>query len=471
MAQASACGVARCEVRNPQAEACATLKLLIAGGGTGGHVFPALAVAREWMSREGEREVVFVGTQRGIEARLVPEAGFPLETIRSAGLKGIGGMKLARNTAKLVPAMWDSFSILRRHQFAAALGSWRIRRRADDARRGAARLANRRIRAERRARIHQSRAGPHGDAHRHGLRNADEALGQQSDADGNSRARRNFSRSRRARPREPFHLLITGGSQGALIINRTLVDAADLLAAQKNRISIVHQTGERDYNAVRVAYARREINAEVLPFIGNMAERFAQADLIVCRAGAITAAEVAAAGRAAIFIPFGASTDSHQLRNAQEMERAGAARLIPEPQLTAERLTQEIFALLDRPAELRSDGGERAASGEAARGAGNREPDRRGGPVMMVTFHNFKRIHLVGIGGIGMSGIAEVLLTLGYSVSGSDAKSSADHRTPAEYGRRNFRGPPSRAGARRARRGGFLRDSRATIPKWSKRTA
>jgi UDP-N-acetylglucosamine--N-acetylmuramyl-(pentapeptide) pyrophosphoryl-undecaprenol N-acetylglucosamine transferase len=153
-------------------------------------------------------------------------------------------------------------------------------------------------------------------------------------------------------PAEPFHILITGGSQGALIINRTLVDAADLLAAQQHRISIVHQTGERDYNAVRVAYARREINAEVLPFIGNMAERFAQADLIVCRAGAITAAEVAAAGRAAIFIPFGASTDSHQLRNAQEMERAGAARLIPEPQLTAERLVQEIFALLDQPAAL-----------------------------------------------------------------------------------------------------------------------
>jgi UDP-N-acetylglucosamine--N-acetylmuramyl-(pentapeptide) pyrophosphoryl-undecaprenol N-acetylglucosamine transferase len=85
-----------------------------------------------------------------------------------------------------------------------------------------------------------------------------------------------------------------------------------------------------------------------------MAERFAQADLIICRAGAITAAEIAAAGRAAIFIPFGASTDSHQLRNAQEMERAGAARLIPEPQLTAERLTQEIFGLLDEPALLQA---------------------------------------------------------------------------------------------------------------------
>ena len=98
------------------------MKLLIAGGGTGGHVFPALAVAREWLSRGEDREVVFVGTQRGIEARLVPEAGFPLETIRSAGLKGIGGVRFARNVAKLAPAMWDSFSILRRHKFRAALG-------------------------------------------------------------------------------------------------------------------------------------------------------------------------------------------------------------------------------------------------------------------------------------------------------------------------------------------------------------
>ena len=103
-----------------------------------------------------------------------------------------------------------------------------------------------------------------------------------------------------------------------------------------------------------------------------MAERFARADLIVCRAGAITAAEVAAAGRAAIFIPFGASTDSHQLRNAQEMQRAGAARLIPEPQLTAERLTQEIFfSLLDQPGELQTMATNARRLAETARRAGH----------------------------------------------------------------------------------------------------
>jgi UDP-N-acetylglucosamine--N-acetylmuramyl-(pentapeptide) pyrophosphoryl-undecaprenol N-acetylglucosamine transferase len=126
----------------------------------------------------------------------------------------------------------------------------------------------------------------------------------------------------------------------------------DKLAARKNELSIVHQTGERDYNAVRTAYARREIHAEVVPFLTNMAERFAWADVIVCRAGAITAAEIAAAGRAAIFIPFGRATDSHQLRNAQEMVRSGAGRLIIEDELTAERLTTEIFNLIDRPLDI-----------------------------------------------------------------------------------------------------------------------
>jgi UDP-N-acetylglucosamine--N-acetylmuramyl-(pentapeptide) pyrophosphoryl-undecaprenol N-acetylglucosamine transferase len=329
------------------------LKLLIAGGGTGGHVFPALAVAREWMARGAEREVVFVGTKRGIESRLVPEAGFPLETIRSAGLKGIGGMKLARNIAKLAPAMWDSFSILRRHKFAAGLGVGGYA--AGPVMLAAVLRGVPTIVFEPNAEPGFTNRVLAGMVTR--LATAYEAptklWGRKAALTGIPVRQEFFAIAPRASA-EPFHVLITGGSQGALVINRTLVDAADLLANQKNRISIVHQTGERDYNAVRVAYARREINAEVLPFIGNMAERFAQADLIVCRAGAITAAEVAAAGRAAIFIPFGASTDSHQLRNAQEMQRAGAARLIPEPQLTAERLTKEIFALLDQPLELQA---------------------------------------------------------------------------------------------------------------------
>jgi len=327
------------------------MKLLIAGGGTGGHVFPALAIAEEWLARGKEREVVLVGTERGIEMKLVPQAGLPLETLRVAGLKGKGGRTLVRNLVMLGPAMLDARRVLRKHKPVAAVG------------------------------VGGYAAGPMmlttwfgGIPNVIFEPNAEPGLTNKLLARISKRIATGYEISARAwekkaivtgcpvRPEffsivprrfeKPFRLLVTGGSQGALPINRTFVDAMDQLAARKNDLSIVHQTGERDYNAVRTAYARREINAEVLPFLTNMAERFAWADVIVCRAGAITAAEIAAAGRAAIFIPFGAATDSHQLRNAQEMTSAGAGRLIVENELTAERLTNEIFSLIGQPGQI-----------------------------------------------------------------------------------------------------------------------
>jgi UDP-N-acetylglucosamine--N-acetylmuramyl-(pentapeptide) pyrophosphoryl-undecaprenol N-acetylglucosamine transferase len=327
------------------------MKLLIAGGGTGGHVFPALAIAEEWLARGKEREVVLVGTERGIEMKLVPQAGLPLETLRVAGLKGKGGRTLVRNLVMLGPAMLDARRVLRKHKPVAAVG------------------------------VGGYAAGPMMLATWFGgipnvifEPNAEPGLTNKLLARISKRIATGYEISARAwkkkaiatgcpvRPEffsivprrfeKPFRLLVTGGSQGALPINRTFVDAMDQLATRKNDLSIVHQTGERDYNAVRTAYARREINAEVVPFLTNMAERFAWADVIVCRAGAITAAEIAAAGRAAIFIPFGAATDSHQLRNAQEMTSAGAGRLIVENELTAERLTNEIFSLIGQPEQM-----------------------------------------------------------------------------------------------------------------------
>jgi UDP-N-acetylglucosamine--N-acetylmuramyl-(pentapeptide) pyrophosphoryl-undecaprenol N-acetylglucosamine transferase len=328
-----------------------TVKLLIAGGGTGGHVFPALAIAREWMSRGKERDVVLVGTQRGIEMKLVPQAGLPLETLRVAGLKGKGGTTLVKNLAMLGPGLVDALRVARRHCPIAAFGvggyaagpmllaTWM---------RGIPNV------------IFEPNAEP-GFTNRVLANLADRiaagydvsvrAWGEKARVTG-CPVREEFFSIPQRKPQRPFRLLVTGGSQGALVINRAFVDAMDRLAARKNELCIVHQTGERDYNAVRTAYARREYLAEVVPFLTNMPERFAWADIIVCRAGAITAAEVAAAGRAAIFIPFGHATDSHQLRNAQEMARAGAGRLIPEPELTADRLTKEIFSLLDQPQEI-----------------------------------------------------------------------------------------------------------------------
>jgi UDP-N-acetylglucosamine--N-acetylmuramyl-(pentapeptide) pyrophosphoryl-undecaprenol N-acetylglucosamine transferase len=327
------------------------VKLLIAGGGTGGHVFPAIAIAREWLSRGNEREVVLVGTERGLEMKLVPQAGLPLETLRVAGLKGKGGLTLVKNVAMLVPAMLDARRVFRKHQPVAAFGVGGY-------------AAGPMMLATWLARVPNIIFEPNAEP---GLTNkilarisTRIAIGYEISARTWGKkavvtgcpVRPEFFSSPPCAPQKPFRLLITGGSQGALPVNRAFVGAMDGLAARKNELTIVHQTGERDYNAVRTAYARREINAEVVPFLTNMPERFAWADLIVCRAGAITAAEVAAAGRAAIFIPFGRATDSHQLRNAQEMARAGAGRLIAEPELTAEKLTSEIFALLDQPDQI-----------------------------------------------------------------------------------------------------------------------
>jgi UDP-N-acetylglucosamine--N-acetylmuramyl-(pentapeptide) pyrophosphoryl-undecaprenol N-acetylglucosamine transferase len=327
--------------------------LLIAGGGTGGHVFPALAVAQEWLQREpqGVRSVVIVGTERGMEAKLVPQAGLPLETIRVAGLKGMGGTKLLKNAALLPASLWDSEKIMRRHKFSAAFGVGGY-------------AAGPMILV---ARLHGLPSVIFEPNVEPGFTNrvlagisthvacGFEATAQRFGAKATTTGipvRREFFSAPRHEHGEPFCILITGGSRGALPINRAVIDSLDLLLPRKNQLFIVHQTGERDYNAVRVAYARREFRAEVVPFIENMAERFAQADLIVCRSGAITVAEVAAAGRAAIFIPFGAATDAHQTRNAEAMQQAGAARLLPQTELTPQRLTQEIFSLLDQPARI-----------------------------------------------------------------------------------------------------------------------
>jgi len=324
------------------------LKLLIAGGGTGGHVIPALAVAREWLGRGAAREVVFVGTARGIESRLVPAAGLALETIRSAGLKGMGPVRLARNALELAPALWDSAAILRRHRVAAAFGV------------GGYAAGPVMLMAAMRGLpsvIFEPNSEP-GFSNRllamlatrmaTGYPSVAESWGPRARFTG-CPVRPEFFACSPRQPVPPYRVLITGGSQGSRAINRAVLGALDLFTAQQAPLSLLHQTGERDYNEVRSAYARRDLRAEVAPFFADMSERFAQADLIVCRAGAMTVAEVAAAGRAALFIPFGAATDSHQLRNAQEMARAGAARLITEPELSGERLAREILNLIHHP--------------------------------------------------------------------------------------------------------------------------
>jgi UDP-N-acetylglucosamine--N-acetylmuramyl-(pentapeptide) pyrophosphoryl-undecaprenol N-acetylglucosamine transferase len=336
------------------------VKLLVAGGGTGGHVFPAVAVAKEWLKREEGREVVIVGTARGFEARLVPAAGLPFETLRVRGLKGIGGSRFLRNLAVLPLGLWDALGVLRRHRFAAALGV------------GGYASGPMMLAAILRGvpsvlfepnvqpgftngvlgRLARRVAVAHEETARRWPKKA-VVTGCPVRAEFFQATERSFE--------PPLRVFITGGSQGSRLINGAMTGALDHLAARKSELSVVHQTGERDFDLVRMGYERRGFAADVRPFFDDMAARFAQADLIVCRSGAITVAEIAAAGRAAIFIPFGAATDSHQLRNAQAMERAGAGRVVLETELTPDRLATEILQFAGRPRQL-AEMGKRARS-------------------------------------------------------------------------------------------------------------
>ncbi|HEV2388499.1 MAG TPA: undecaprenyldiphospho-muramoylpentapeptide beta-N-acetylglucosaminyltransferase [Candidatus Acidoferrales bacterium] len=329
------------------------MKLLIAGGGTGGHVFPALAIAREWVRRGEGREVVIVGTRRGLETRLVPAAGLKLELLRARGLKGIRGLRLVRNLALLPAGLLDAFRILRRHRFAAALG---VGGYASGPMMLAAIL--RRVPSV----LFEPNVLP-GFTNRVLGRLARRVAVAQQEAMAQWPAkavltgcpvRPEFYQAPQRDLRPPFRILITGGSQGSRTINRLMVAAADRLVARKNDLALIHQTGEIDFADVRDSYARRGINAEVLPFIDDMPGRFAEADFLICRSGAVTVAELAAAGRAAIFIPFFAAADSHQLHNALAVERAGAGRVLAgnDDELTPTRLAGEILDLVDHPDRL-----------------------------------------------------------------------------------------------------------------------
>lgn len=327
------------------------MKVMMAGGGTGGHVFPALAVAEELRRRDASSELLFVGAENGIERQVVPGAGYALRTLPVAGFQGVGLAAKLRSLALVPGALWRSRALLREFQpdvvfgvggyasgpamFAAAAGGRPTVLFEANAEPG---LANRLLAPF----VSRAAVTYEETVHRFGTKAVRTG----------SPVRPEFFRVPAKQHAPPFTLLIFGGSRGALAINQAVVDALDPLLSSGFALEFIHQTGERDFQSVRVAYARRGVNAEVLPFIHDMPQRFAQADLVICRAGASSVAELAAAGRAALLIPFPHATDQHQLRNAEVLARAGAARLLEQSALSGPRLAEEVLALLRDPAQL-----------------------------------------------------------------------------------------------------------------------
>jgi UDP-N-acetylglucosamine--N-acetylmuramyl-(pentapeptide) pyrophosphoryl-undecaprenol N-acetylglucosamine transferase len=349
------------------------LRVLIAGGGTGGHLYPGIAVARELMARHADTIVTFAGTALGIEARVLPRERLPLDTIRSAGLKGKSLAARVRGTA-LLPL--------------SALDAWRVvSRRAPHVVVGVGGYSSGPVVAmaalqRRRTLVLEQNAMP-GLANRWLARVVDAAAVAYDEAlpwfprgafvSGNPvRAGFLAAAGQRAPVRdagETRRLLVFGGSQGARAINDAMVEAAGRLAAADPPVELTHQTGERDVDRVRAAYASAGLRARVEPFLHEMEQDMAWADLVVSRAGATTLAELTAAGKAALLIPLPTATDDHQRRNAEALVRRGAADVLEQSALSGASLAARILGLL-------SDGARLDRMREAARAASRPEAAR-----------------------------------------------------------------------------------------------
>ncbi|HEY6098893.1 MAG TPA: undecaprenyldiphospho-muramoylpentapeptide beta-N-acetylglucosaminyltransferase, partial [Anaeromyxobacter sp.] len=327
------------------------MRLLVAGGGTGGHVFPGVALAEEVVTRHPANDVVFVGTARGLEATVVPQAGFPIELIDVKGLKGKGLLDTLRNLLLLPLAFVQSVRILRRWRPDVVVGvggyasgpvvlvAWLLRiPTAVQEQNAVAGFTNRVL-----GRFVRAAFTAFPEAASHFPRRKVYQLGNPI----RRTLMENFMRPevKHDRPR----LLVFGGSQGAHALNMRVIEALPHLADLRDRLRITHQTGARDREYVEKGYRAVGFEPDVREFITDMSAAYAEADLVVCRAGATTLAELTVCKKPSLLVPFPAAADNHQVRNALSLVDAGAAVMIEERDLTGEVLAHEIRAILGSP--------------------------------------------------------------------------------------------------------------------------
>ena len=266
--------------------------------------------------------------------------------------------------------------------------------------------------------------------------------------------------SRFAGRQGPLKMLVVGGSLGAQALNEAMPKALALL---ENRPQVVHQSGEKHLDALKKHYKEAGVQGELVAFIDDMARRYAEADLVICRAGAVTIAELSAGGMASILVPFPHAVDDHQTANARFLAERGAALLIQQRDLTPQKLAQMIQWPGSKP--VARDGAQGARAGQARRGARR----RRALHEHRAMKHKVRHIHFVGIGGSGMSGIAEVLANLGYQVSGSDLAENCATRRLASAGRQGRKPGMPQATSTARTRWWCPRRCRPTTPRWSPR--
>ena len=346
------------------------MKLLLAGGGTGGHLFPAIALAEQFKSEEPQGEVLFVGTGHGLEARMLPELGWALETIEMSGWAGRGFIGRFRVQFQLLKSLGQSRKILRNFSPDVVVG---VGGYASVPVLLAAKIQGIPFV------VHEQNAWP-GLANRLLGRWAKRVCLSFDEAD------RAFHCSATVLTGNPVRsametcpviddektcLLVFGGSQGARAINRAIVAALPMLEEWRGKLQIIHQSGEQDYEETVQGYRDNNwSDVEVTPFIKDMVGAYAKSTLIVCRAGATTLAELTACGRPAILVPYPYAAAGHQSTNAMAMAARGAAMTMEEADLTPERLATLVSGLLHDRTSIKTMAS--AARGLARRGAAAR---------------------------------------------------------------------------------------------------
>lgn len=345
-------------------------RVIVAGGGTGGHLFPGIAVVEELRRRQPDVEVTFVGTAKGIEARVLPERGERLELIDVAPLKGRTAAELMRSLMMLPGACSQAFGLIGAYAPDLVIGVGGYASGPMLLAAAARGVPTAILEQNAHVGLTNRMLAPIAGRAYVAWDEALEQLGRRRAKLLGNPVRRAFVDAARAAMSDPAgfearsrRILVLGGSQGARALNDTVPAALAGLDLASRGIDVLHQTGAAMRAEVEARYRELGVPGEVVSFVEDMAKAYASACLVIARAGATTLAELCAIGRPAILVPYPFAADDHQARNAEALERAGAAVAIREPILTVERLHEHVRALLDAPAR-------RARMAEAARAHG-----------------------------------------------------------------------------------------------------
>jgi UDP-N-acetylglucosamine--N-acetylmuramyl-(pentapeptide) pyrophosphoryl-undecaprenol N-acetylglucosamine transferase len=327
-------------------------RVVIAGGGTGGHLYPGIALAKALKKYDDAMDITFVGTRQGIESKILPREGWPLKTIYSGGLLGKKGFNRLLAWIKIPAGILQSLAFLMQKRPALVVGvggyvsgplvlsAWVLRIpiliQEQNAVPG----------------ITNKYLGKIADKIAVSFKEAKKYFPEHKVVETGNLIREEFCILREKSaplPSDKFNILVLGGSQGAHSINRGMVEAIDFLSEKKDELHITHQTGESDCDWVQSQYAEKNMSADVQAFIHDMAEQYRKASMIICRAGASTLGEITACGKMAVLVPYPHATHNHQEHNARVLEAADAGEIILDKDVTGERLAQSILRAYEQP--------------------------------------------------------------------------------------------------------------------------